>query len=233
MQIPASWDMDAFVHVQLLTLSGCDNVRKTMVLELRNIRVCFSVTPTLVLDFWLSFLEAAQIATLSDRAVYSHVQLHKDGASGTSVPVFWDITRGKQQKYWFSPSLLARRKCLFLLLGRSSILLFQGCLLFKVHLLRGFLGGNLALLLHGILDFGWWASTDYDGLLCREIYYSSCGRLATYPREWAPITGRSYPCTIQTARSDDFCQNFHSWFLFLFLSLEEGSDDHSVISGSF
>lgn len=80
--------MDAFVHVQLLTLSGCDNVRKTMVLELRNIRVCFSVTPTLVLDFWLSFLEAAQIATLSDRAVYSHVQLHKDGASGTSVPVF-------------------------------------------------------------------------------------------------------------------------------------------------
>lgn len=69
-----------------------------------------------------------------------------------------------------------------------------------------------------MLDFRWCASTDCDGVLYAETYYSSYRRPATYSREWATVTWWSSPFPPhrgQTAKSDCFCQNLFSWFLFL------------------
>lgn len=126
--------------------------------------------------------------------VYSHVQMHKVGGSGKCVHLFWDIVKGKQEQDWFSScyhshSFFSEGSfSLGDLWGRGSILLFQSCLLFKVHLLRVFQGG-IWLCFHRRC----WILADVLQLimmdfLYAETYYSSYRRLATYWRYWVKFS---------------------------------------------
>lgn len=185
--------MDAFVHMQLLTLKGWDNAGKTTALELRNIHGYFSLTPTPTLGFLAVF---PQVCTRICTFQQSWVKLCRVmcKCSRTAVEENECICSGTA--WWGSrsnidlavatsvpASLPERSFVLGDLWGSGSILLFQSCVLLRAHLLRVFQEG------HGFAstwDAGFWLMCFnwlWWDFVCRNLL-----ELATYSREWATVT---------------------------------------------